>query len=281
MVRVSLGEASSRSTVAGVEQAALAGGRVGQGVAHPPKIGPLELSDGRHREVALRPVDHGVRHDAAAGPLEHALAAVGQLQLRRDRARELDELVVQERHPGLQPPGHRHVVDPLHRVVDEHDRRVVAQRGVHRGPGPGSPEALGDVRRRCVVIDQPVRLQQPGHRRPAAVEEHPGVRLDGLLARHPDQRRIPVVPAEHLVRALAGLDDLDRLRDLLAEQVERDAVVADHRLAHRRDRRVDPGQQLRGVDLDPVVVGVEVLAPPASSTRTRRPTHRPRSRSRC
>ena len=78
------------------------------------------------------------------GVLEHALAAVGELELRRAGGGELDELVVEERHPGLQAPGHRHVVDPLDRVVDEHDLGVEAQRRVDRGVGARRGEVRGD-----------------------------------------------------------------------------------------------------------------------------------------
>ena len=45
----------------------------------------------------------------------------------------------------------------------------------------------------------------------------------------------------------------------LAEQVEGDAVVADHRLAHRADRAVERGQHPVGADADLMVVGVEAL----------------------
>src|SRR5918993_5811792 len=79
--------------------------RIAERLLHPVQVRPLELPDGRHREVALGPVDHLVRHHPAAGPLEYALAAVGQLQLRGDLPGELHHLVVQERHPGLQAPS--------------------------------------------------------------------------------------------------------------------------------------------------------------------------------
>ena len=46
--------------------------------------------------------------------------------------------------------------------------------------------------------------------------------------------------------------------------------MADHRLAHRRDRGVDGGQQPVGVDEDLLVVGAELARRPGRSTRTRR-----------
>ena len=73
-------------------------------------------------------------------------------------------------------------------------------------------------------------------------------------------RRVPVVAGEHLVGALTGLHDLHVLRHLLGEQVEGDAVVADHRLAHGADRRRRARRQHRSVaDPDLVVVGAETL----------------------
>ena len=72
-------------------------------------------------------------------------------------------------------------------------------------------------------------------------------------------RGIPVVSGEHLVGALPGLDHLHVFGHFLAEQVEGDAVVADHRLAHRADRAVERGQHPVGADADLMVVGVEAL----------------------
>ena len=51
------------------------------------------------------------------------------------------------------------------------------------------------------------------------------------------------------------MTDLETSSD---EQVERHAVVADHRLGHRRDRLVDGGEQPVGVDEDLLVVGGEL-----------------------
>ena len=68
-----------------------------------------------------------------------------------------------------------------------------------------------------------------------------------------------MVSGEYLVGALPGLHDLDVLGHFLAEQVEGDAVVADHRLAHGADRAVERGQHALGADADLVVVGVETF----------------------
>ena len=68
-----------------------------------------------------------------------------------------------------------------------------------------------------------------------------------------------MVAGEHLVGALTRLHDLDVARHFLAEQVEGDAVVADHRLAHRADRPVERGQHPVGSDADLVMVGAEAF----------------------
>ena len=91
----------------------------------------------------------------------------------------------------------------------------------------------------------------------------------------PRARRVPVVAAEHLVGALAGLHDLAVARDLLAEQVEGDRVVGDHRLAHRRDRRGQRVDQPVGADADLVVVRAE-LARHRSENANSSPSRSPR-----
>ena len=68
-----------------------------------------------------------------------------------------------------------------------------------------------------------------------------------------------MVAGEHLVGALPGLHHLDVLGHFLAEQIEGDAVVADHRLAHGADRTVERGQHAVGADADLMVVGAETL----------------------
>lgn len=68
-----------------------------------------------------------------------------------------------------------------------------------------------------------------------------------------------MVAGEHLVGALARLYDLHVARNFLAEQVEGDAVVADHRLTHGADRAVERGQHPVGPDPDLMVIGPETL----------------------
>ena len=94
------------------------------------------------------------------------------------------------------------------------------------------------------------------------------------------QRRVPVVAGEHLVGALPGLHDPDRLADPLAEQVEGDDVVADHRLGHRADGVPERAGQLVGGR--PGSGGGRCRSARRSrrSRRTRRPRARRRTRSR-
>src|SRR4051794_36974930 len=76
------------------EELAVARGRRGERLAHELEVGPLEVHERGHGEVALRPVDDRVGHDAARRVLEDPLAVVGELELRRARGGELDEVVV-------------------------------------------------------------------------------------------------------------------------------------------------------------------------------------------
>src|SRR3546814_7994113 len=55
-----------------------------------------------------------------------------------------DLFVIEERHARLQPPGHGHAVDPLHRVVDQHHGGIEAQRLVDGLAGTGQTEMPGN-----------------------------------------------------------------------------------------------------------------------------------------
>ncbi len=68
-----------------------------------------------------------------------------------------------------------------------------------------------------------------------------------------------MVAGEHFVSALPRLHDLHVLGHFLAEQIEGDTVVADHRFAHRPDRAVQRGQHPLGFDADLVMIGLEAL----------------------
>ena len=120
---------------------------------------------------------------------------------------------------------------------------------------PGALEPLGGERARDVLAGG--RGGQLAQLRVVAVEELRRVGVEPA-ARRLEHRRVPAVAAEHLVGALAGLHDLALARDRLREQPERDAVVRDHRLAHRGDRLRERLHELVRADADLVVVGREL-----------------------
>ena len=70
-------------------------------------------------------------------------------------------------------------------------------------------------------------------------------------------QRVPEVAAEHLVGTLAGQHDLDLFRHPLAEQIERDHVVAHHRFRHQSHRFGQAGQHLAVGDEVLLVTGFE------------------------
>jgi hypothetical protein len=80
----------------------------------------------------------------------------------------------------------------------------------------GSSTSL-DEGQRGVVGDQPLLLEELAEGREPPVEEHARVRVDRTGARHVGQRRVPVVSAEHLVGALAGLHDFHMGRHFFAQ----------------------------------------------------------------
>ncbi len=141
--------------------------------------------------------------------------------------------MVQEWHAGFEAVAHRHVVHALDRVVHEHDRRVQPQSFVDGPVRARSREMLGHERPAVVLFDQS-RMHREPILRMVAVEERGGVGVHRLVRlRDGHHRRVPVIPGKHLVRPLPGLHDLHVPGHLLAQQVEADRVVADHRFAHR------------------------------------------------
>ena len=242
------------------EQAALLGRRRVEGVAHQIEVRPFEMRQRRHREVALGAVDDLRGDHLPGGLLEHALAVMCDLQLGRAGGRQFDEFVIEERHPAFQTPGHRHVVDALDRVVHQHHRGIEAQRPVDSGLGAVPGEVVGDELLAQIALGEVVLRDEPCDACGVAVEERLAVVGDRAVQRcRVGHRRIPVVAREHLVGALPGLHHLDVLGHFLAEQIEGDAVVADHRLAHGADRTVQCGQHAVGADADLMVIGAETL----------------------
>ncbi|MDT4821342.1 hypothetical protein FQZ97_545170 [compost metagenome] len=194
-------------------------------------------------------------NDLARGGLEHLLAAVAELEAGRDARRQLGDPVVEERHPRLQAPGHGHVVHPLHRVVHQHHRAVQAQGLVHRVEGAGLLEVLAHEVAGQVVAE-PGRLHRGLVFGVAAVEEGRAILVERVAG--VGQRRVPVVAAEQLVGALAALHHLAVLRYLAGEQVEGDAVVADHGFAHGGEGLGQLFQHLVLVDAQLLVAGAVV-----------------------
>ena len=65
----------------------------------------------RNGEASLGPVDHGRGQHVRQGALQKVLGrAVAQPELGRDRRRKLDELVIEQWHPGLERMRHAHPV---------------------------------------------------------------------------------------------------------------------------------------------------------------------------
>ena len=157
--------------------------------------------------------------------------------------------IIDEHHGGVEPQG------AVHARLGAVAREVLGDKSLARIVGGAvwsatlrlRREAGGDDRLVGGLVSVEERLPVAGHR---AFERH------GVGLAH---RGIPVVSRKDLVGALAGLHDLDVLGHLLGQQVERDAVVADHRLAHGADRAVEGGEHALGADADLMVVGVEPL----------------------
>ena len=271
--------ASARCGPAGTGRAH--GDRIGQRVPHPREQRPVELPDRGDGEVALPPVEHRVGHEAARRPLQHPLAAVRELQLGRHGGGELDEVVVEERHAGLETPGHRHLVDALHRVLDEHHGRVDAERGVDRGLGAVRGEPVVEEAAGRVVRREPSGVQQLAHRGPRAVGEHRGVRIRR-------RRRGPRRPAAGTTRSRRA----PRPRPAPTARPSPTSRPARRGGRRRRSRGSPSARPSRRSPRRPRPAGgrwrpgsgggrCRRRPPRGPSRRTRRRTRRPRPRSRC
>ncbi|MNJ55535.1 hypothetical protein D3C77_510320 [compost metagenome] len=89
---------------------------------------------------------------------------------------------------------------------------------------------LADEVAGSVVIEQPGRLHGGGVVVVAAVEEGLAIGRERIACAV--DLRVPVITGEQLVGALAALHHFAVLGHLPRQQVEGNAVVADHRLAH-------------------------------------------------
>ena len=141
---------------------------------------------------------------------------------------------------------------------------IVSSRSARSIPvsAPALREVLGDETLAGIARRDVARGEKRGKAGVVAVEEGGPVFGDRTLeggGRRCAHRRVPVVAGEHLVGALTRLHDLHVARDFLAEQIEGDTVVADHRFAHRPDRAVQSGQHPFGADADLVMIGVEAF----------------------
>ncbi|MCY1416701.1 hypothetical protein D9M71_322170 [compost metagenome] len=91
----------------------------------------------------------------------------------------------------------------------------------------------------------------------AAVEK--GLAVSGIRIAGAVDLRVPVVTGEQLIGTLAALHHLAMLGHLAGQQVEGDAVVADHGLAHGAEGRGQLFYDLAFANAQLVMAGVVVL----------------------
>ena len=240
------GSASSASTASG-GRAPAAWPRTAEGVADHVQVRALQVLERRHREVALGPVDHLVQVHPVGGLLEHALAVVGGLQVRRTGRGQSTSSWSRK---GTRPSRPQAIVMLSTRFTGSSTSITVVS-----SAAPGRWRFR--LRVREVSADVPPRRRRSRRATAAAAARrrrgrHVGAR--GSWRAPPRRRRRRPAPSagtsairgEDLVGTLAGLDHLDVLADLLGQQVERRRVMADHRLAHRSDRaRPAPAASVR------------------------------------
>ncbi len=184
--------------------------------------------------------------------MERAAALVGKLNRRSAERRTCGRTGL---CPGVQ-------IAAEVSALAERPLGVEPQGAVDRLVGAWAREVLADEVAARVPAEPVGGLDEVLHLGVRAVEEGVRVGLEAVVAlsvRFLVDGPVPVVAGEHLVGALPGLDDLDVPLHLLGKQVEGDGVVADHRLAHRRNRAVECGKHPVGPDLDLGVVGRETV----------------------
>ncbi len=115
-----------------------------------------------------------MRNDPAGPLLQDIFAVLAHFHLRRHARGQLHHLMIQERHAGLQPPGHGHIVHALDRVIDQHDLAVDPERLVDRPLRPGLGEMLRHECRGMIGFGK-AGLQQLAHLVLIPVEEHAGI----------------------------------------------------------------------------------------------------------
>src|SRR3954447_24644563 len=85
---------------------------------------PVQKAQGRDREIPLWTVDHLRGKKTSCGLLQNVFAATSDFEFCWYVRSQLDELMVEKRHPRFQPKRHRHVVDPLDRIINQHNLAV-------------------------------------------------------------------------------------------------------------------------------------------------------------
>jgi hypothetical protein len=252
----------------------------------------------RAAEALLRASEGGRRQRVAHGFAQHVLAvAIAVLDVRWERHRELDELMVQERLSAFDGARHRDAVhareqqlgEPLPELEVGHALEEVGVLAVgstlvpntfHRpqrvgvlasqhallerpteaqGAAPVRDAAVAGVVERLAVADRPARAS--GRMGGDGADRRPHCTRDEALERHHDAPMVDVafVAVEELVRSLA---DLDHDRAGLPGQ-PRDEVLRYRRPIRQRLVLVvdELGHELahrRLVDEDLVMVGAEV-----------------------
>ena len=246
-----------------------------QGLAHELDVGTLEVAERGHREVALGAVDDLGRQHAPRGLLEHALAVMGELERRRARGRELDEVVVEERRARLQAEGHRHVVHALDRVVDEHHLGVQAQRPIHGPIGARAREVLGGEVPAGVLVEPPAIAEQRRRARRAGGRRTPARRPRGRRRRpaaaagtRSSRARISSAPCPHCTTFTCWETSSESRWKATQSWETIGSLMARHRLVQGR-------QQAIVVDPDLVVVGLEARLPPGRSSANSSPSRPP------
>src|SRR4051812_7511868 len=73
--------------------------------------GSAQITQGRDREITLRPVDNFRRNVPARSFLQHVLASASYFQPGGNACSQLYEFMIKERHSCFEPERHAHVVN--------------------------------------------------------------------------------------------------------------------------------------------------------------------------
>ena len=286
MVRVGVrvGQHRARPRPAGTGRARFAAGSVSASRTRS-RIRAVELPDRRHREVALRagrsPRRGRRRGDAAFStplPPSASLSSGGQAPRPARRSSWSRNGTRASRPHAIVMLSTRFTGSSTSMIVVS--MRSAASTAV---VGARAREVLArrtrGWRRRSISHSG---LQQPGQIARAAGRRRPRVGVDGVASRA--RRPAAGTSRSRPSTSSAPCPDCTTLTCFATswrQQVEGDAVVADHRLAHRRDRRRRAPAAVAAGSIGSGGGRCRTLARPGRSTRTRRPPRRPPPRSRC